>query len=155
MIVIADTGPINYLILVGEVEVLPALYDRVTIPRSVCEELGRSRAPEAVRAWISRPTSWLEILSPSTSDTTLDQLDAGERDAILLAEELNADQIIIDESRGRREAQRRGLAFTGTLGVLAAGAQRGLIDLRSAVDRLRQTSFYISPDVLERLLGGQ
>ena len=45
MIVVADTGPINYLILIGEIELLPALYDRVAVPPSVCEELGRLRAP--------------------------------------------------------------------------------------------------------------
>jgi predicted nucleic acid-binding protein len=49
-------------------------------------------------------------------------LGAGERDAILLAEELQADWIIIDESIGRREAARRQLRFTGTLGVLNAAA---------------------------------
>lgn len=49
MIVIADTGPINDLILIGEIELLPALYDRVTVPPSVCEELG----PQ-LRHWLER-----------------------------------------------------------------------------------------------------
>jgi len=156
MIVIADTGPINYLILIGEIELLATLYGRVAVPPSVCEELGRLRAPEAVRAWIAQPPSWLEILTPTNApDAGLAHLDAGERDAILLAEELAADQIVIDEIRGRREAQRRGLHFTGTLGVLAAGAEQGLVDLRSAMDRLRQTSFYISAQILDRLTGGR
>lgn len=156
MIVIADTGPINYLILIGEIELLPALYERVAVPPSACEELGRLRAPEVVRAWIAQPPSWLEILAPTRSpDVGLAHLDAGERDAILLAQELAADQIVIDEIRGRREAQRRGLHFTGTLGVLAAGAEQGLVDVRMAVDRLRQTSFYISADILDRLTGGK
>ena len=81
------------------------------------------------------------------------RLDAGERDAILLAEEMVADQIIIDEIRGRREAQRRGLPFTGTLGVLAAAAELGLLDIRKAVDRLRRTNFHISPEILSRVVG--
>lgn len=154
MIVIADTGPINYLILIGEVGVLPLLYDRVAVPQSVCDELGRSRAPEAVRAWIAQPPAWLEVFLPTRSpDVELDRLDAGERDAILLAEELRADQIIIDEIRGRRVAERRHLSYTGTLGVLAAGAKRGLLDFRTAVDRLRQTSFHISAEILDRLIG--
>ena len=49
MIVIADTGPIDYLILIGKIDVLPVLYHRVLVPTSVCEELKRPRAPEAVR----------------------------------------------------------------------------------------------------------
>jgi predicted nucleic acid-binding protein len=107
-----------------------------------------------VRAWIGQAPSWLEILSPvKSADAELAQLDDGERDAILLAEELRADQIVIGEIHGRREAQRCGLPFIGTLGVLAAGAKRGLLDLRIAVDRLRLTNFYISPDVLERIMG--
>ena len=78
MSVIADTGPINYLILIGEIEVLPGLYHRVTIPPSVCEELGRSGAPEPVRTWIARPPAWLEVLSPTRSpDADLARLDAG------------------------------------------------------------------------------
>lgn len=90
---------------------------------------------------------------PSGSgDAHLIHLDPGERDAILLAEELRADQLIIDESRGRQEAKRRHLPFTGTLGVLQAGAKQGLIDLKSAVRRLEQTSFHISHHVLDKLI---
>jgi len=52
------------------------------------------------------------------------RLDAGERDAILLAEELGADQLIIDEILGRRIARQRKLPVTGTLGVLKAAASQ-------------------------------
>ena len=156
MIVIADTGPINYLILIGEIEVLPSLYIRILIPPPVFEELKRPRAPEAVRTWIGRPPVWLEVRAPSKSlDVELAHLDRGERDAILLAEELRADQIIIDEIRGLREAKRRQLPFTGTLGVLAAAAEIGLLDLRSAVDRLRKTNFHISQEILDHLIKDQ
>ena len=65
MIVIADTSPIDYLILIGEIELLPALYGRVLIPPSVREELGRLRAPQAVRIWIGDPPDWLEVRKPS------------------------------------------------------------------------------------------
>jgi predicted nucleic acid-binding protein len=156
MIVIADTSPVNYLVLIGEIEVLPALFGRVLVPPSVCDELKRPHAPEIVRAWIARPPTWLDVREPTRSpDATLAHLDAGERDAILLAEELRADQLIIDEIRGRREASRRHLPYTGTLGVLAAGAAKGLLDLGSAVHRLRRTSFHISDDILDRLLKQQ
>ena len=155
MIVIADTSPVNYLILIGEIEVLPVLYGRVLVPHSVYEELKRPHAPDAVRKWIAQPPSWLESRTPGKSaGAELAHLDAGERDAILLAEELGANWINIDELRGRREARRRHLSLTGTLGVLAAAGERGLLDLRSSVDRLRQTNFYIASDILDRLIGG-
>ena len=156
MIVVADTSPINYLILIGEIHVLPALYDLVLIPPSVHEELGRARAPEAVRSWIARPPVWINVRRPSRSgDPHLTHLDAGERDAILLAEELHADQLIIDENPGRPEAKRRHLPFTGTLGILRAGAKHGLVDLKAAIGRLQQTSFHVSQGILDQIIKSQ
>src|SRR5262249_27631847 len=116
MIVIADTSPINYLILIREIDVLPALYGRILTPVSVCEELQRPRAADAVRLWMSRPPSWFEARVPSRGlDAGLATagLDAGEREAILLAEELGADQLIVDEIRARRIAQQRRIPVTG------------------------------------------
>lgn len=158
MIVIADTSPVNYLICIGEIEILPKLYSRILVPLSVCEELKRERAPDAVRLWIGQPPTWLETRAPRQSpDAELLQarLDPGERDAILLAQELGADELIIDELRGRREAGRRHLHFTGTIGVLRAAAKEGLLDFNSAIGRLRQTTFYIAQDVLDRLMKEQ
>ncbi|MGH9640285.1 MAG: DUF3368 domain-containing protein, partial [Bryobacteraceae bacterium] len=96
---------------------------------------------------------WLQVRSPDPSgeDAGVD-LDAGEREAIALAEQLSADQLIIDDSMGRREAVRRGLPVIGTVGVLREAAQEGLVDLRACLDRLLRTSFYISPAILDRLL---
>lgn len=155
MIVVADTTPINYLILIEEIGVLPKLYGRVVIPPAVSEELMRSRAPMKVQEWIKQPPSWLTVVSPTvTPDPRLLKLDAGERDAIILAEELSADQLIVDELLGRREAEQRSLPVIGTVGVLREAAEMGLLDLRSAFDRLRQTSFHVSPAILASLLDG-
>src|SRR5882724_11522876 len=153
MIVIADTTPINYLILIEEIDVLPKLYGRVVIPRAVSEELMHSRAPLKVQEWMKQPPDWLEVLSPTVIiDAKLARLDAGERDAIALAEELSADQLIVDEVLGRREAERRSLPVIGTVGVLREAAEMGLLDLRSAFESLRQTSFHVSPAILASLL---
>jgi predicted nucleic acid-binding protein len=157
MIVVADTTPLNYLILINEIDVLPRLYGRVVIPQAVREELIRSRAPASVRTWIAQPPGWLEILSPTpVADPALAKLDAGERDAIALAEQLafssDAVQLIVDELQGRREAARRGLPVIGTIGVLREAAEEGLLDLRDTIERLRQTSFHISPAILAHLL---
>ena len=83
------------------------------------------------------------------------RLGPGERDAILLAQELRADELILDDRRGRREAERRHLHVIGTLGVLRAAAREHLLDLKDALARLRQTNFYISEEIIERLLEGQ
>jgi predicted nucleic acid-binding protein len=80
------------------------------------------------------------------------RLGAGERDAILLAQEVNADELIIDELRGRREASRRQLHFIGTLGVLRLAGARGMLDFKQAIAQLRTTNFYIDPKFLDRLM---
>ena len=154
MIVVADTSPINYLVLIGEIDVLTKLYGRIIIPPEVRDELLRPRAPALVRTWIDNPPIWLEIRSPALTQDRPIHLDAGEAAAIALAQELRADQIIVDELLGRQEAQRRGLDIIGTIGVLLEAHQRGFLDLRLAVERLRLTSFHIEPSILASLLGG-
>jgi predicted nucleic acid-binding protein len=58
----------------------------------------------------------------------------------------------MDDRDGRREAERRSLAVLGTLRVLADGAEHNLLDLRVALDRLRQTNFRADAQLLQRLL---
>jgi predicted nucleic acid-binding protein len=153
MIVVADTSPINYLILIEEIELLTRMYGTVVIPRTVRDELLRPSAPQIVRVWIGKLPVWLEVRSPvSAPDTLLAKLDPGERDAILLAGELGADQLLVDDRQGRREAEKRGIPVMGTLGVLREASTLGLLDLRIAVKRLQTTNFYLAPEVLSRLL---
>ena len=131
MIVIADTTPLNYLILIGEVDILARLYGRVVIPPAVHQELISHGAPEPVRLWALTPPSWLDIQSPSLATFDFPPgLGAGEREAIGLAEQLHSDQLIVDDLTARREAERRGLSVIGTLGVLREAALEGFIDIR-------------------------
>ena len=155
MIVVADTGPINYLIWIGQIAVLSKLYTTVLIPEAVRDELRKPGAPEFVRRWIEAPPEWLEIRKPIRApDVELMRvrIGPGERDAILLAEESGADVLVVDDQRGRKEAERRKLHTVGTLGVLQFASRKGLLDLREALDRLRSTSFYISEELIDRLI---
>ena len=120
MIVVADTGPIHYLVLVGAVDVLQPLYTRVIVPQTVAGELQGTGAPDAVRTWIAQPPEWCEIWPDPPSDPALQFLDGGERAAITLALSLDAGRLLIDEWEGRAEAERRHLRVTGTLGILFA-----------------------------------
>ncbi len=54
-LVIADTGPVHYLILIGHVDVLPALFETVILTSTVQDELASRKAPAAVRQWIAEP----------------------------------------------------------------------------------------------------
>ena len=155
MIVISDTTPLNYLILIGEQDVLPRLFERVIIPQGVWTELQAEGTPEPVRAWLDDTPGWLEVRRTTlTADASLAALDAGEQEAILLAQELRADVLLIDEKDGRREAARRSLNVVGTLGVLDVAAKRGLLDLPAALARLQQTSFRAAPALFRALLEG-
>jgi predicted nucleic acid-binding protein len=80
------------------------------------------------------------------------KLHSGEQSAILLAESLEADIVLLDEKVAREAAKERGLRVTGTLGVLGEGASRGLVDLTSALQRLRKTNFRYSPALLKAIL---
>ena len=154
-LVVADTGPINYLVLIDAIEVLPKLFEQVLVPAAVYEELSHAEAPPPVRAFMSQVPTWLEIRpNPDRGDdnATDDALDEGERAAIALATSIGADLILMDDRAGVAVAYRRGLAVTGTLGVLDLAARRGLLDLATAIARLKATNFRYPPEVIEALL---
>lgn len=104
MIVVSNTSPLNYLILIEAIEVLPELFQRVFIPTKVHEELADLRSPQTVRDFVKSPSPWLIERMPSQVDVTL-KLHAGEAHAIALAEELKAGRLLIDERRGYEVAK--------------------------------------------------
>ena len=100
-LVVTDTGPINYLILIGHIQVLGALFDKVIFPLTVRDELSHPKAPPAVRNWILKPPIWTELHpSPDGHDPSLDALDAGESSAIFLAMHPHADLVLMDDAEG-------------------------------------------------------
>ena len=96
---------------------------------------------------------WLQIQSIATpQDLELEKLDQGEREAIFLAEQQNADLVILDDKAARRVALGRGLRIIGLLGILKDAAQSDLIDLEIVFEKLREVGFWVEPSLLERLL---
>ena len=153
MIAVTDTSPVCYLILIGEVDVLRELFTKVAVPQAVLAELRHEAAPESVRAWAADLPAWMSVHeNPPVLATAIQKLQAGEESAILLAESLQAAIVLLDEKSARRVATSRGLRVTGTLGVLGEAATRGLLDLTSAIERLRKTSFRYSPALLKATL---
>lgn len=119
MIVVSDTSPLCYLVLIDEAELLPKLFRQVVLPEAVVDELRHEDAPTAVRDWASRLPSWIAVhANPAPQTTPIPNLHAGELSAMLLAESLHADLILLDDKAARRAAAERGLIVTGTLGVL-------------------------------------
>lgn len=154
LVVVADSGPIHYLLLIGRSEILPALFEKVIIPSEVRDELAHPRAPEVVRNWMNAPPAWLELRSPAgLVDAGLDALDEGERAALALAISLHAGLLLLDDRAGVRLARRMGFRVTGTLGVLRQSAERGLLDLAEALERLKRTNFRYRQEIMDELLG--
>src|SRR5207249_4429764 len=151
MIVVADTTPINYLVLIGYPSVLRDLFQQVILPRAVFEELQSPQAPDEIREWCASMPDWCRVESVKAVPADLMHLGAGEREAIALAEQLRADLLLIDETRGRRIARQRGLQITGTIGILDQAATRRLIDINKALDQLQRTTFRASPVLLKKL----
>jgi predicted nucleic acid-binding protein len=150
MIVVADSGPLHYLILLEHTELLQRFYGQVLVPEPVAGELSAAAAPAVVREWMRKPPTWVDVrrVSPDVVSMISDDLDLGERAAIALAETMHADLLLIDEAAGRAEAKRRRLRVTGTLGVLRAGAEQGLVDVPELLERLKATSFYLDETLM-------
>jgi predicted nucleic acid-binding protein len=153
--VIADTGPIHYLILTGDSDILAALFEKVIIPSMVFEELGRAEAPAAVRNWIQSPPGWLEVLTQpegALDDPSLEGLDEGEKAALSLASLVAADLVLMDDRAGVRAARTRGFRVIGTLRVLDLAARRGFLDLADAFERIKRTNFRYRQEIMDELL---
>lgn len=124
------------------------------MPDAVERELSRPATPEVVRNWIAAPPPWVSVAqapSRSVGDAFLG-LDEGERGVILLAREIAATLVLMDDRRGAEAARSDGHPVTGTLGILIRAAERGLLDLETAFDALKATSFYCTPRLLNALL---
>ncbi|MBT9316728.1 DUF3368 domain-containing protein [Leptothoe spongobia] len=152
MIVVSDTSPINYLLLIDQIELLPRLFGQLVIPEAVRDEMLVPDAPLVVQAWIADPPTWLTVQTVSKIDETLNALDPGEQAAITLAQTISADLLIIDERLGRRIAMERGIPIIGTLGILDEAANQGVIDLSDVIARLQTTNFRISRRIIQELL---
>jgi predicted nucleic acid-binding protein len=156
MIIIADTTPLHYLILIGEVEVLKELFGSIIIPQAVFDELRRDRTPQQVKDWLDSQPQWLEVKRPTRElDDVARSLGSGERQAIALAIDLKADAILLDDKRAKSEARLRNIRVITILNILEAAAERDLLDLPDAIERLRRTNFYMPAeelveDVLDR-----
>jgi predicted nucleic acid-binding protein len=154
-LVIADTGPLNYLILIGHVGVLPVLFEKVILPATVQGELASIKAPPLIRHWIANLPAWLEVrkgLIDQGDDASLKGIGAGEKAAIQLAASLRADLLLMDDRKGVNAALGKGLRVTGTLGILDLAARRGLVDFAQAVEQLRRTNFRVPQALLQALL---
>ena len=95
MIVVSDTSPLNYLVIINAIDVLPQLFGEVYVPPKVIEELGHSKTPYVVKQWAFSPPAWLKVIAPTTTLAFSIAIDPGEAHAIALAKQLNATTVLL------------------------------------------------------------
>jgi predicted nucleic acid-binding protein len=158
VIVVSDTSPVSNLILVNHIHLLPQLFGTIIIPEAVYQELLANGSNHPVIKTI-QAIDWLEVCSVTNQQQVeaLERdrnLDPGEANAIVLALELQATQLLIDERLGRLEAKRQGLRITGILGVLLAAKNKALLsEVCPVIDALiQQANFRINPQLYREVL---
>ena len=148
MIVVSDTSPLTALLTVSEADILPQLFGEVVIPAAVQDELRRGH---------SHLPPWLRV-AVVANQAQIPQyariVDLGEAEAIELAKELHADQLLMDERKGRRLALQEGVPVIGLLGVVLLARRKQLIpSARTLIDRLQEEAgIYLANDVKEAAL---
>lgn len=156
MIIVSDTSPINNLAAINHLYILHQLYGTVFIPEAVYRELTDPNFPVAGATEV-QTFGWIQ--TRTINDRTLvealdNELDIGEAEAIALAVEMQADQVLIDERRGRLVASRLNLRYTGILGVLVEAKSQGLIaEVRSLLDALiSEAGFWVAEPLYNSVL---
>ena len=158
MIIVNDTAALSSLAIAGQLSLLRQLYNTVIIPQAVADELANASLEES-RVGAIPALSWIEIRQASNSSMvqTLQEqqnLDTGDAEAIILALELGADRLLIDERLSRQAAIQIGLPITGMLGVLVAAKIEGLISAVKPVmdDLISQAGFWVSGQLYDEVL---
>ncbi len=153
MIVVSDTSVITNLVQIDQLTLLKALFGNIVIPQKVYDEL--TKVPKQIE--LIERLNWIEVkqISDRTHfDNLLKTLDPGEAEAIVLAIELEADALLIDEKKGRKIAQEHGIIITGLLGILIIAKTENLIsEVKPILDKLIfETGFRINPKLYQDIL---
>jgi len=155
MRVVCDTSPLILLSKVRRLDLLAELYEEVTIPASVMEEMEAKpgREMEQIRALLQSPKFQLRKATKRTLERLPPGLGRGEREAIALALETKADLVVLDDQQGRRVAREKGLSIAGTVGILIEARERGIIpSVRRELDHLIEAGMWIEEAFYHRIL---
>ena len=153
MIIVSDTTPLISLMKIGQLDLLEKLFGEVQIPEAVFEGLiYNSNYPEESKLIIKvsvNNTSAVELLRRSSG------LDAGESEAIILSDSLNASLLLMDEVKGRQVAKQMGIPLMGTLGLLLVGYKENILTKQQIVEYInimRKSGRHISETLYQQLL---
>ncbi len=158
MIVVSDTTPVISLMKVGQLELLQKLFGVVYIPKAVYRELTENEVfSEEVKMVQECEFIYVEEVSNGKSVNILRNftgLDAGESEAIILADEKQSDVLLMDEHKGRQVAKKMGITITGTIGILTQAFDEGMLmreDVERCIEWLKESGIRISEKLYQRL----
>ncbi len=154
MAAVSNTSPLRYFVVIELADLFPEVLGPIVIPEGVQFELSHPSAPEPVRKWLAAKPAWLSVKVADEPDAELSAwLDQGEAEAITLAVETRPDFLLMDERKGRRLAEERGLAVIGALGVLLEASRRGLVGQPMHVlDQLKAAGFRASSRLVDEFI---
>lgn len=156
MIVVSDTTPLIGLASIGRLELLQTLFREVYIPQAVFDEtvtFGREESKAKEEVSIADWIHIVEVKDRLAVNVLLDEMDLGEVETIILASEMNADWVLMDERKGRRKLAQLNIPKIGTLGILLRAKQLGLINsLKFEIENLRNIGFGISQAIIDEML---
>ena len=154
-VVVADNTLLNYLLRMRSISLVEDLYGHVYLPNAVAAEIRHPGAPAEVRRWANNLPAWVTIANVrKTADDDLLKLDVGEREAIVLAGELNAELLLVDDMPARIAAERRGIRIAGTLAIHRDSANVGRVNFEEKLSELLQLGFRTTPVVLDQIRAG-
>lgn len=155
MIIVSDTSPISNLILIDELNLLNQIFHIVYVPPAVDKEI-RELEKFQIDLLAYTSSNWIKVISPSNAELVKRlnlELDLGESEAIVLAQELSAGYLLIDERLGSIKAREAGLQTIGLLGVIAKAKEENLIAAaRPLLQKLKEAGFWISDRLIHTIL---
>jgi len=152
MLVVSDSTPLHYLVLIGEIDLLRELYGTVVVPAAVVEELSALQAPVEVRRWVADAPAWVTFAVPQPNVVLSHALGAGESAAIALARLSGNGILLTDDQQARVVAESLGIQVVPTIRILSTASALALVDLEDALKRLQATNFRVSRKVIEAVL---
>lgn len=154
-IAIANTSPVIYLSSMNQISLLRKLFHEVFIPDAVKREV-MSGGKDSFGVREIKTEKWIKtrkIKNELAKRYLLTDIDDGEAEVIVLAEELKVKTIIMDDKLGRRIAKLRGFKVIGTLRILVAAKEKGLItEVKPLIKKLKEVGFWINDDVYKAIL---
>ena len=142
--IIADTSCFIVLTNIGELHLLQKVYGQIVTTPDIAAEFG-----EALPAWVTIAT----VQDKYRQQILEMQVDKGEASALALALETPGSTVIIDDYRARKAAEKLGLKYTGTIGVIIKAKITGLItSIKPLLAKIRQTDFRITDDIERQAL---